>query len=698
MKKLRESFAAKLIAVILLCGMAVACAASGMACVYLYDSKAYTGGYEAAARNVVGSVGRRLSYEAGSRWREGIYTASGQNANFRCEMYSMEGEELYSDYAGEATLWDEIVLVQPEYDYWTELRDTVPPGVTGKVDLDETPEPASAETPDVEKAALMAQATPTPQSTQIPRETAPGTAEVIMLRDINTGASYTFADEAGLQQWIQDNSLRVHGYALRDLSPGDPIWEQLRSFNWFYATKNLWPALAVGSLLLGILLFLFLLASAGHHPGEEEVRESFVDRIPLDLFALLFLSAEGIVFTGFMEGGGWAENAVGVTVVGLLCLAAMLLLLLFCMSFAVRVKRGTVWQNCLIVRLLRWCWHALQVCARALGVFLQSLPLVWKWVVILLGLAGLEFLLLLATHNEGLILWFFGNLVAIPAVLYAVICFHRLRLGGREIADGNLNCRIDTRYLIGAMKEHAQDLNHIRDGLNDAVAERMKSERFRTELITNVSHDIRTPLTSIINYVDLLAREEPENEKSREYLEVLQRQSARLKKLIDDLIEASKASTGNLTAEKEPVELGVLLTQTAGEYGERLAEAQLELVLNVPEQAVNILADGRHMWRIFDNLMNNIVKYSQPGTRVYLDLAAQAEGATITFRNISRSQLNISGDELMERFVRGDSARNTEGSGLGLSIARSLAQLQGGDLELTVDGDLFKVCLRFPLA
>ena len=223
----------------------------------------------------------------------------------------------------------------------------------------------------------------------------------------------------------------------------------------------------------------------------------------------------------------------------------------------------------------------------------------------------------------------------------------------------------------------------------------MKSEHFKSELITNVSHDIKTPLTSIVNYVDLLEKEELGNETAREYVAVLSRQSGKLKKLIDDLVEASKASAGVLPVHTERCELGVLLDQCAGEYGERLRAAALDLVVTKPETPVVILADGRHMWRILDNLLSNVLKYAMPGTRVYLSLTREGERAVVTLRNISRDPLNLSGEALMERFVRGDSSRNTEGSGLGLAIARSLAQLQGGELDLTVDGDLFKVTLRF---
>jgi signal transduction histidine kinase len=244
---------------------------------------------------------------------------------------------------------------------------------------------------------------------------------------------------------------------------------------------------------------------------------------------------------------------------------------------------------------------------------------------------------------------------------------------------------------------HAENINRAGDGVASAVEKQMKSEHFKTELITNVSHDIKTPLTSIINYVDLLQKENPENETEKEYLEVLARQSARLKKLIEDLMEASKASTGNLAVNFETCDARVLLTQIVGEFEEKTAANQLELIVDNPKEALHIRVDSRHIWRVFDNLLGNICKYAQPGTRVYISLVREGGDAVISFKNISKYRLNITSEELMERFVRGDSSRNTEGSGLGLSIAQSLTNLMNGTMELSVDGDLFKVVLRFPV-
>ena len=280
-------------------------------------------------------------------------------------------------------------------------------------------------------------------------------------------------------------------------------------------------------------------------------------------------------------------------------------------------------------------------------------------------------------------------------IVYVAIMLHRLKSGGKKIADGDLAYKIDTKPLILDLKEHGEDLNRIGEGMNNAVEERIRSERMKTELITNVSHDIKTPLTSIINYSDLICREECDNENVKEYAKVLHNQSERMKRLIEDLVEASKASSGNIEILLAKCDAGVLISQVSGEYGQRLSEAGLELVCSAPESKLSIMADGRRIWRVFDNLMGNARKYALRGTRVYVSLEDIGDNAVFTFKNISREPLALDASELTERFVRGDKSRNTEGNGLGLSIAKSLVELQGGEFEITVDGDLFKVTLTF---
>jgi signal transduction histidine kinase len=248
------------------------------------------------------------------------------------------------------------------------------------------------------------------------------------------------------------------------------------------------------------------------------------------------------------------------------------------------------------------------------------------------------------------------------------------------------------------LKQVADQLNNLSEGIHKAVEKQMQSERFKAELITNVSHDLKTPLTSIINYIDLLKQTHIDDPKALEYLEVLDRKSQRLKKLTEDLVEASKASTGTLKVEKTSLDFGQLVAQALGEYDEKLRSAKLTPVYHQPENPLMVLADGRHLWRVLDNLLNNCVKYAMPGTRVYLSLRQGTSFVTLEMKNISSEPLNLTAEELMERFVRGDSSRTTEGSGLGLNIAQNLVSLQGGHFALSVDGDLFKAIVTIPVA
>ena len=482
----------------------------------------------------------------------------------------------------------------------------------------------------------------------------------------------------------------IEGYILREPADGDNsdtfvclYWAEL-----IYNCRYQLIVIAAVSFILCLVLFIFLLCAAGHRAGSEGIVPSFVDKIPFDLFTLLMIVAISCLWAILAEMS--YDSILLIMLACLVILVAALLILLYIMSFAVRVKLGGVIKGCIIYKVLAWVWRLIRSVCHAIAELVRGMPLVPKSCIAVAVILLLE----LISMSSGVV-WLITNALLAAALIYTAICAKKLLTAGHKLAAGDESCVVDTAKLYGPFREHGENLNTIRDGVSLAVEARMRSEHFRTELITNVSHDIKTPLTSIINYVDLLGKEKPENEKMREYIDVLQRQSARLKKLIDDLLEASKASTGNLTVNAEPCDVGVLLDQTLGEYGEKLSAAGLEPVLTKPEKPVIIMADGRHMWRIFDNLLNNICKYSQRGTRVYLEVCERDGKAVVTFRNISSRQLNISSDELMERFVRGDSSRNTEGSGLGLNIAQSLAQLQKGTMELTVDGDLFKVTLTF---
>lgn len=448
----------------------------------------------------------------------------------------------------------------------------------------------------------------------------------------------------------------------------------------------------LAAFALGLSLFVFLMNAAGHRKDTDAIVTTWVDRMPFDIYLAFAVLGMGICYAFMLESSYYADQFPwGIVFVTLLFMAGWILLLSF-LTFAVRVKCGKWWQNTL-------CWWVIHGIYGILQVICRNLRQLWK-VLLIIGVLSLAEFWVVSWDGIGRItmFWFIEKLVLVPLILLAVVQMERLKSGAERMAEGDLEHRIDTERMFWDFKEHGENLNNISHGMSRAVDERMKSERFKTELITNVSHDIKTPLTSIINYVDLLEKEDLQNEKAAEYLEVLERQSARLKKLIEDLMEASKASTGNLAVHLERLEAGVSLVQIVGEFEEKLEAKELQLLIEKPSAPVYIQADSRHFWRVVDNLMNNICKYAQPGTRVYVNLETENTLALLTFRNTSKYPLNISSEELMERFVRGDSSRNTEGSGLGLSIAKSLMELMGGTFALYVDGDLFKVVLQFPVS
>ena len=480
-----------------------------------------------------------------------------------------------------------------------------------------------------------------------------------------------------------------------------------------FAYKYVFVLLLALSLVAGIAAFVFLLCAAGHRNGVEELCKRPWDAIPVDVNICGILCIDALLACAVIYVGTEWNPLKYISFwlfTGAAGILAILLLIECSMSFALWCKLGKWWRHTLVYACAKLCWKIVktlwQFICRLWNRFMElmhSVRFLWKAWLILGGIAFAEFLVIVMfAFGSGrlglfLIFWFLEKLLLYPMIIFGLLQMYHLQEGGKTLAQGDLESKIDTSRMYWEFKKHGDHLNAIGDGMNAAVAERMKSERFKTELITNVSHDIKTPLTSIINYVDLLGKEQLDNPKAQEYLDVLSRQSARLKKLIEDLIEASKASTGNLKVAMEVCDAQVTLVQTIGEYEEKLSQGQIELQIRKPDEPVRINADSRHLWRVFDNLMNNICKYAQPGTRAYVNLEREGDQARITFRNISREPLNISSEELMERFVRGDSSRSMEGNGLGLSIARSLTELMGGSLELTVDGDLFKVVLTFPV-
>ena len=457
---------------------------------------------------------------------------------------------------------------------------------------------------------------------------------------------------------------------------------------WLTEHAELTVALTVLTALLCLFFFCFLMASAGHWQGQEGIHLTWLDKIPADVFLLLLVCA----FFGGWDAFYYEWGRV------FLCAALVPFTLLYLCAFAAQCKAGTVLRGSLLARIGRFVWRIVRALFLGLWRIARNLPLLWKTALVGLVLAFAEFFLFEQTLSSGsTVIFLLLELTELLAIMYIALNLRTLQKGGEKLAQGDFSSPIDTKYLIGDFKRYGQELNDLQGGLEQAVQEQMKAEHLKTELITNVSHDIKTPLTSIVNYVDLLKKEDIPSPTAREYIDVLDRQSHRLKKLTEDLVEASKASSGALNVELQPTDVNVLLSQFEGEYQERLAACRLTLVTRPPAADTMICADSRLLSRVMDNLVSNMCKYALENTRVYVTAQVSDSSVTISFKNVSRDELNISPDELMERFVRGDASRHTEGSGLGLSIARSLVQLQGGTFELSIDADLFRADITFPL-
>lgn len=458
-------------------------------------------------------------------------------------------------------------------------------------------------------------------------------------------------------------------------------------------------------LLLSALVWLVslgvLFVSAGWKKGFDTVQIRRSDRIPFAIYT----GITGLVVIGcglicLYMGDGLFRNERAEYCVAYFAIAfalAELIVYEYVISIIARIRAGKFWHYTLLRLLLNPFRRIKRELHEIRLALLANLSMTVKVTAVFLVVFLIEaFLLLCAGADGGIIMvYLLWKVVEYGVLLKIVVQFRQIFDGGERIAKGDYSHPIHTEKMMYELRTHAENLNNVQTGVAAAVEEKMKSERFRTELITNVSHDIKTPLTSIINYVDLIKKEPTESETMREYIEVLDRQSNRLKKLIEDLMEASKASTGNLPVNPEVCDATVVLTQIVGEFSERAEKNQLEMVVECPQPPVEIYVDGRHLWRIIDNLMGNICKYAQPGTRVYVTLEKFHGMVIMTFRNISKDRLKMTSEELFGRFVRGDSSRNTEGHGLGLSIAKSLTELMHGNLAVQMDGDLFKVILSF---
>ncbi|MCL2865319.1 MAG: HAMP domain-containing histidine kinase [Lachnospiraceae bacterium] len=523
---------------------------------------------------------------------------------------------------------------------------------------------------------------------------------VIIGENFNDITTNLNLDRADLTSWFNDTDSHIVIAVDMSLPVQDDFYFGLQNFNRFvpFLQSFLWLFFVSFAIMLIGLIWLTIIA--GCSVKDKEVHLLRFDHWKTELSAALVVGIWGfttlcyiwmyenfhnpfLLWLGSRDITAMSDTIIMVFLSSYAVLT-MALFLFGYLSLVRRIKGKIFWKNSIlkiIFDVTRLCW--------------KNLNVIWKTVVSILVVFLLHFLVILSRVPVFIVAIMLFDLVVVVFIILNAIARARIKKGIQEIAAGNVNYQIPLQYLRGDVLATAQLVNNIGNGLQMALEESLRSERMKTELITNVSHDIKTPLTSIINYIDLLKKENLQESKVQDYIRVLEEKANRLKTLTESVVEATRASSGNVTLTCMNINFVEMLQQVVGEFGERFAEKKLSLVANMGDESIGIFADGKQLWRVLDNVFMNVINYAMPGTRVYLDLFQKGESICFSLKNISEHPLNISVEELSERFIRGDAARTTEGSGLGLSIAKSLTELQGGKFELFLDGDLFKVVIEF---
>ena len=443
------------------------------------------------------------------------------------------------------------------------------------------------------------------------------------------------------------------------------------------------------SIGLLIIIIIYLFWSIGHKEGEVGITLNSIDKTPYEILVFVCLMILSVALAVVVNIGGTINYVI--LLVGFL---GYLVCYAMCAVIGVttikRIKAKKFIKSFLIYKIGKFCFDKIQGWLRTINQnATENKRIFWYYllfIIISIMLASLFYTGIAIILLIGFWIW------AYYQIKKYILEQEKIKNALKDIYEGKSNdVHLNESELKGALKEMAIYVNDIASGFSNAINESLKSERLKTELITNVSHDIKTPLTSIINYVDLLKKENIQDEKVKEYIDILDKKSQRLKKLTEDLVEASKVSSGNVKLNLENINIKELFNQTIGEFKDRFEEKNLIIETTIPNDNIKINADSRYLYRIIENLFSNITKYALEGSRVYIDIIEKEKIVDISIKNISKDKLNISSDELMQRFVRGDKSRYTEGSGLGLSIAKSLTELQGGTFDIIIDGDLFKV-------
>lgn len=505
--------------------------------------------------------------------------------------------------------------------------------------------------------------------------------------DINGMADYFFG--GGNQMlWPADDMTLIIGIDT-ELSAEDDIYEASREYEQLHPWIKVCIFCGLVSLMGWIISLVYLTLATGRRTGEEKIHLNPIDKIKTEILvaAFIFMMAELVILITKVNSEEWAVYGI-IVASGTVSLVIDGLFLIFYLSMVRRMKAEMLWETsvaCWLESGIRKVFARQKTTVRVLLLFAGHMAVCFVLAVGAFYYQSMIALVLLLLFSSG----------ECYMILRKAVEQYQIRLGVEKIRDGALSGKIDIEQLHGEEKSLAEAINNIGEGLLHAVDDSTKNERMKADLITNVSHDIKTPLTSIINYVDILKRSNIEDPKIQGYLEILEAKAQRLKTLTEDVVEASKVSSGNINLQLMDVNLVEMMNQTTGEFAEKFEHKNLELIQTLPNEPAIIHVDGRRMWRVLENLYNNAAKYAMPGTRIYADLRTDKDEVIFSLKNVSECPLNFSADELTERFIRGDISRSTEGSGLGLSIAKSLVQMQGGKLELYLDGDLFKATVRF---
>ena len=511
--------------------------------------------------------------------------------------------------------------------------------------------------------------------------------------DIKNLAEYFFGSYENQKYWPPDNMTLIIGIDT-ELSAKDDLYDASVEYQQFHPWIKACIFGGLFSLLGWIVSLVYLTLATGRRMSDEKIHLNIVDKIKTEILVagFLFVLGEMVMLIAKVDNGEWAVYGI-IVASGTVSIVIDVLFLMFYLSMVRRMKAEMLWETslaCWLGKGIRKVFAKRKSTAQILILFAVHMIICFILALGAFSYRSIVCLALLLLFSAAECYFFLRKAVERGQIMQGV----------ERIKEGALSEKIDMEDLHGDERKLAEAVNNIGEGLLHAVDDSTKNERMKADLITNVSHDIKTPLTSIINYVNLMKIEKIENERVQGYIRILDEKSLRLKQLTEDLVEASKISSGNVKLDIQTIDMVELVYQTSGEFNEKFEQKELTIVTKLPRASVLIRADGRQLYRVIENLYNNVAKYALEKTRVYVDIHCADGKAVFSIKNISEHSLareNSNAGDLTERFIRGDSSRTTEGSGLGLSIAKNLTVLMGGNFDITVDGDLFKAAITFPL-